>query len=193
MGGQECPSRDRMDGQTVVVTDASDDVSVEFAKECCSRGACRIILGCSDLNRGKSAAAELSKPFPEAQVTALPLTLSEDESLQQFSNAVSAEVPNIDVLVINTRKSSNYHQIFSRPFALIFMLLPLLRKSSNGRVISVLSEKWSSVEVRDLDCAESDVEEKALARAHLALLAATKWISRKCTGMIRSQFQAVHS
>lgn len=184
MGGQECPSRDRMDGQTVVVTDGSDDVSVEFAKECCSRGASRIILGCSDLNQGNTTAAGLKKPFPDAQVMALPLSLSEDDSLQQFSNAVSAEVPNIDVLVINTRNSSNNQQIFRRPFALIFMLLPLLRKSSNGRVISVLSEKLSSVEVRDLDCAESDLEEKALAKAHLALLSATKWISRKCTGMI---------
>lgn len=181
MGGQECPSKDRLDGKTVVITDGTDEVSETFVKECCARGAANIVLGCANQKKSKSKAAELTKSFPDVKIIEKSLNLCSDESIKKFSNELLTEVQKIDILVINTRKSSNVKQVFRGPFALVFSLLSLLRNSNNGRVISVVDEQYSSVDVKDL---KSLTENDSIQKFHAALLSATKWIARKCKGKI---------
>lgn len=180
MGGQECPSRDRLDGKLVVITNGSDEVSAEFAKECCLRGAIAIILGCVDIIKGKIISDDLIKNFPDIKITVKSLDLSKENSIQTFSNALSIEVQKIDILVINTRKSSNLQQIFRGPFTIIFSLLSLLRNAQNGRIISIVNEKYSSIDVKELQ--NLNKIDLIYEKSHLALLAAIKWISKKCKG-----------
>lgn len=184
MGGQECPSKDRLDGQTIVVVDGTDAVSSEVIRECCARGAAHIILGCCDVNDGQAAVEQLKDVYADIRFTVKQLNLSEIDSIHEFSQTIPKEVEKIDLLVNNTRNLAAEQQIFRGSFALIFSLLPVLRKSTNGRVVNVVNETFSTVGFGDFDAtANATGDGKSCGVGHLALLAATKWIAMKSKGM----------
>lgn len=196
MGGQSCPSEEKLSDRVIVVTNGTDDVSIEVAKECCARNATCVVLVCRDEDEERKASTIIGKINTTVRLDIRRLDNFSHESIRKFVKSIELEFQAIDVLINNeslvVATPDSFRHIYYGQLLLATEFIPLLRKADGGgRIINVLHESYGNVNLKEIiNLAASSAACDSFARAQLALLTATKFISQKLKGTIYSRSMA---
>ncbi|KAL1498221.1 hypothetical protein ABEB36_009055 [Hypothenemus hampei] len=152
-----CKSNVCLVGKTAIVTGANSALNLtgigyDTAEDFAKRGA-RVILACRDPGRGKDAVERIIRATDNANVIYKPLDLSSFQSIKAFADDVKNSEERLDILVnnagvggfVNTSTGENGLLLvmlcnYYGPFLLTNLLLPLLIKTENSRIVNVSSE-----------------------------------------------------
>ena len=176
----EIPSQS---GKTAVVTGATGGLGYETALALAKAG-CEVILTGRDERKGQAAIEKISRDVIGANVSYQPLDLANLASIADFAQRMHAR-PSLDLLINNagvmalprrqttadgfeTQFGTNY----LGHFALTARLMPLLRRASGPRVVSVssLAHRTGSIDFNDLQGARVYSPWKAYGQSKLACL-----------------------
>ena len=137
-------------GKLVVVTGGNSGIGYEAALALAGKNA-QVILAVRSANKGEEAASAIRQKYPQAQVTVMPLDLSDLKNVRAFAQAFLAKYDRLDILINNAgvmalpaRKTADgFEMQFGTNhlghFALTGLLLPILKATSNARVVTVSS------------------------------------------------------
>jgi len=188
-----CKSKKRIDGQVAIVTGANSGIGYETAKELVRRGA-KVIVACRDITKAQDACYQISSETGSKKVIPKALDLSSMKSVRDFANEVLSEETRLDILVNNAgiaglRKTITDEGLELQfatnhfgPFLLTNILLELMRKTGNARIISVSSLAHNWTKELDVDNLNSDKkwEPKVLyARAKLCNILFIRELARR--------------
>jgi NAD(P)-dependent dehydrogenase (short-subunit alcohol dehydrogenase family) len=137
-------------GRTVLVTGANSGLGLRTAEALAAKGA-QVLMGCRDATRGETARSEVAAgatgPAPEV----VPLDLADLGSVRDAAQSVAEAVERLDVLVNNAgvmamplrRTVDGFELQFATNhlghYALTGRLLPVLRRATGPRVVTVSS------------------------------------------------------
>ena len=140
----------RMDGKTVLITGANSGIGYETAKLLAARGA-KLVLGVRDLAKGRRAVTTICEATPAVQIDLLPLDLADLASIGRFAEEVRGNKRRLDALINNAGVMAipqrctvdGFEMQFGTNhlghFALTGLLLPLLLRTPNARVVTISS------------------------------------------------------
>ncbi len=140
-----------MKDKVVLITGASSGIGLEIARQLAELGA-HIVMVCRDMRRGEAAQASIAAVTSETVPKIFYADLSSRDSIQRLAEQIRQQYDRIDVLINNAgavfarRELSvdGIEKTFATnhlaPFALTGLLFDLLRRSSEGRVVTVSSE-----------------------------------------------------
>jgi len=138
-------------GRTIVVTGANSGLGFLTSLELAKRGA-HVIMTARDMEKGRSAEARIRAVHPKAGVELRPLDLADLDQVRAFGDRLLADGTAVDVLVNNagimmpprslTRQGHELQFGVNHlaHFALTGLLLPRLRQSRDGRVVTISSD-----------------------------------------------------
>src|SRR5579862_9282606 len=142
-----------------LITGANKGIGHEAARGLGAKGV-TVLLGCRDEQRGRVAASQLRSEGIEARQ--LHLDVTDPASVQQAVGQVQREFGRLDILVNNAGISVEHgaqatvdgmRRIFeTNLFGLVAVTLafePLLRASSNGRIVNVSSSLGSLTRLQE--------------------------------------------
>lgn len=150
-------------GKTAVITGATSGIGLAAAKLFALHGARVIGIG-RDSGRCSNAEAEIQETCPGARVTFLLADLSSQQQIRKLAEDIRAELSRehftgLDILVNNAGTYSQ-NKIFTpdgiektmavnhlAPFLLTDCLLPELKRSPDGRVITISSDSHYSMTI----------------------------------------------
>ena len=152
-----------MKGKIVIVTGANAGIGKATAAQLCDRGA-TVILACRCKERGEAAIRELSCVDGRC-MELMPLDLADLDSVRAFAKAFAEKYDRLDALINNAgilaRRRAQTKQGFEMSFGvnylgaflLTMLLLPLLEKSEQGRIVMMTSiaHGWGDVRFDDLN------------------------------------------
>lgn len=156
-----------------LVTGANKGIGFHTARQLAQRGL-TVLLGSRDVERGNHAAATRASEGLDVHV--VRLDVSDDASVQAAAEQIALEHQRLDVLINNAgiagglaRSSEVTRYDLSRTFetnvfglaSVTNFFLPLLRKSSHGRVVNVSSELGSPRLMNDPDAWYSSLNNAA--------------------------------
>jgi NAD(P)-dependent dehydrogenase (short-subunit alcohol dehydrogenase family) len=180
------------DGKTVVVTGANSGLGFEASKLLAARGA-RVILAVRNMAKGREAVTRICDEVPSAQLELLPLDLADLGSVGRFAEEVRgaqsrlhALINNAGVMAIPQRSTADgFEMQFGTNhlghFALTGLLLPLLLRTPDSRVVTVSSgiHVIGRINFDDLQSEERYSDFRAYAQSKLANLLFTYELQRK--------------
>lgn len=139
-------------GKTIaLVTGANRGIGFEIARQLAQKGSF-VLIGARDLARGERAAVQLREEGFDARSVALDVT--DEASIQRAARWIDAEFGRLDILVNNAGIAiddqapslvstgvlrQTYETNFFGPVAVTQAMVPLLRKSSAGRIVNLSS------------------------------------------------------
>ncbi|MEG1523448.1 MAG: SDR family oxidoreductase [Clostridia bacterium] len=152
-----------MQGKLCIVTGANTGIGKATVLALADRGA-QVIMACRSQERGQRALDELMQT-PGRSLTLLPIDLADLASVRQFAEMIYATYDHVDVLINNAGMLARERQLSKDGFEMMFqvnylghflltiLLLPLLRRAKQGRIImtSSLAHKWTDVRFDDLN------------------------------------------
>jgi len=143
---------DRHKGKVALVTGANKGIGFEVVRQLGKAGM-TVLLGARDAGRGAEAAAKLQAEGLD--VRELPLDLGDEATIRTAAETIEREHGHLDVLVNNAGISvagdgppsgadlevvrSTFETNFFATLAVTQAMLPLVRKSSAGRIVNVSS------------------------------------------------------
>jgi retinol dehydrogenase-12 len=139
-----------MSGKTCLVTGATSGIGKETALRLTTLGATVIIVG-RDAARGETAAEEIRRRVPDAQVQTMAADLSSMTQVRRVAVVVGAAPHRLDVLINNAGVIMTRRQLTAEgaevtfatnhlgPFLLTNLLRGLLERSAPARVVTVSS------------------------------------------------------
>ncbi|TFH06460.1 MAG: SDR family oxidoreductase, partial [Spirochaetales bacterium] len=153
-----------MHGRTVLITGATSGIGLETAREIARREA-TVLMGCRNLQKASVVRDELVSQTGNADIRVLPVDLAPLASVRAFAGVLEKEIPQLDVLVNNAGAFSMTRETTSDgfeltmgtnhlgPFLLTHLLVPLLARGSNARVVNVASDayKYGRIRFDDFD------------------------------------------
>jgi NAD(P)-dependent dehydrogenase (short-subunit alcohol dehydrogenase family) len=137
-------------GKTFVVTGGNTGIGFATVSALAAKRG-RVILACRNLDKGNAALAAIKARQSDADVSVGQLDLASLASVRAFSERLTNELPQIDALINNAgvmmvpqgRTVDGFETQFGTNvlghFALTGLLLPLLNKASQGRVVTLSS------------------------------------------------------
>jgi NAD(P)-dependent dehydrogenase (short-subunit alcohol dehydrogenase family) len=175
-----------LSGKTFVVTGANSGIGYEAARALAKKRA-SVVLGCRNLEKGRSAVDAIHKEAPDASLELEQLDLGELASVRAFAEKVSNRHRRLDVLVNNagvmaiprrTTRDGFEMQIGTNHlghFALTGLLLNRLAGSAPARVVTVSSMahvmgKFGALDPDDLRLEQNYAKWGAYGRSKLANL-----------------------
>lgn len=145
---QDMPSQT---GRIVLVTGGTSGMGYEDALAL-SRSGAEVIIAARNAERGRQAIANIKQAVPEARVQFEAVDLANLQSVRDLANRLQARLPKLDVLInsaaimsppVRGVSADGYEMQLATnylgPFALTGLLMPLLRKSDDPRVVSLSS------------------------------------------------------
>ena len=140
-----------MKDKICLVTGANTGIGFETAKSLCEKGA-TVILVCRSLDKANKAIEEIKKGIPQAIALPAVADLSSQADIRELAAKLKTQFPKIDVLINNAGSWFSNFEITEdgierqwainhlAPFLLTHLLLPLLVKSEDPRIITVSSD-----------------------------------------------------
>ena len=151
------------ENKIVLITGANKGIGFEAARQIGRQGP-TMLIGARDQTRGEAAAAALRKESIKAEFVAIDVT--DDASVSAAAKGIAAKHARLDVLVNNAgvnvdlgKKPSEMSIAALRQtlatnldgvIRTTLALLPLLKKSADGRIINV-SSTWGSIAAMSQD------------------------------------------
>jgi NAD(P)-dependent dehydrogenase (short-subunit alcohol dehydrogenase family) len=145
-------------GRTAIVTGGNSGIGYETALVLAGKNA-RVILAVRNMNKGEEAARNIRQRYPQALVTVMTLDLSDLKSVRAFAQNFLIQSDRLDLLINNAgvmalpkRKTTDgFEMQFGTNhlghFALTGLLLPVLKKTSGARVVTVSSAMHMSGDI----------------------------------------------
>ncbi|CAF4413738.1 unnamed protein product [Rotaria sp. Silwood2] len=96
----QCPSHDRMDGKTVVITGSNTGIGKYTAIELAKRGA-HVILACRDRKRAEKALKDICRLSGNNNVEIEILDLASLKSVRECAKRLRRRLSKLDVLINN--------------------------------------------------------------------------------------------
>ena len=172
-----------MNGRTVVITGANSGIGFEAAKELAKKGA-HVILAVRNEEKGLEAIERISKEHKKASVELMKLDLADLESIRSFGNTFMERFENLDLLINNAgvmippygKTKDGFELQFGSNhlghFALTGLLLPLLIKTPESRVVTLssIAHRGASIDFDNLDGANGYKAMKFYGQSKLANL-----------------------
>jgi NAD(P)-dependent dehydrogenase (short-subunit alcohol dehydrogenase family) len=135
-------------GKVVIVTGGNSGIGYEAALALAGKNA-QVILAVRSVDKGEEAAQLIRQRYPQAQVIVMALDLSDLKSVRAFAENFLKQYQRLDVLINNAgvmalpkRKTADgFEMQFGTNhlghFALTGLLLPVLKATPNGRIVTV--------------------------------------------------------
>jgi NAD(P)-dependent dehydrogenase (short-subunit alcohol dehydrogenase family) len=149
-------------GKIALVTGANQGIGLETARQLAELGF-TVLMGCRDLQKGTAALQQIQKPELELQLIQLDTTSPSDR--QAAFEKIEQNFGRLDVLINNAGIALDKHSIpsqvseelirrtfdtnFFSVVSLTQLLLPLIQKSSAGRIVNLSSNLGSLTEHSD--------------------------------------------
>ncbi|ANU24101.1 oxidoreductase [Planococcus donghaensis] len=170
-------------GKTAIITGGNSGLGFETAKGLITKGA-TVILAVRNIEKGHSARKELQKLYTSARIIVMPLDLASLDSIRSFVEQVKTSFDTLDLLINNAgimappfgKTADGFELQFGSNhlghFALTALLLPLLEKTPNSRIVTVSSRAHSrgAIDFDNLDGAKSYHAKKFYNQSKLANL-----------------------
>ncbi len=170
-------------GHLAIVTGANTGLGYDTALALAGKG-CAVVLACRNMDKARKARLEILKPFPKATIECLSLDLSSQQSVRAFVTAFTENYDKLDLLINNagimmppfslsedgfeSQLAANY----LGHFALTGLLLPLLTRTPNSRIVSLssLAHNWGGIRFDDINFARGYNKRAAYGQSKLACL-----------------------
>ncbi len=136
--------------KTILVTGATSGIGLETAKELAALGHEVVLHGRSE-EKAQRARETIRRALPDAVLHTAHADLSDPDEIRRLAHDLATRLPRLDVLINNAGVYMNERALtrhgfettlavnYLAPFLLTRLLLPLLRKSSEPRVVTVSS------------------------------------------------------
>lgn len=178
-------------GKIVIVTGANAGIGKATARQLADLGA-TVVLACRSKERGETALSELMCVGGRC-FDLMPLDLADLESVRAFAAAFAEKYGRLDALINNAgllgRRRAETKQGFELSFGvnylgtflLTMLLLPLLEKSEQGRVVMMTSiaHGWGDVRFDDLNYTRGYNRFAAYGHSKLCCLLFTRSLAEK--------------
>tara|TARA_B100001564_G_scaffold71462_1_gene56745 strand:+ start:214 stop:1119 length:906 start_codon:yes stop_codon:yes gene_type:complete len=137
-------------GKVVIITGSNTGIGYHMAYGLASKGA-NVVMACRNLEKASDSRNKILKDFPKANIKLYQLDLADLDNIKYFANKFINENDKLDILINNagvmippySKTKNNFELQFGTNhlghFALTGLLLPLLEKNDNGRIITVSS------------------------------------------------------
>lgn len=137
-------------GKRVIITGANSGIGFEAAKALSQKGA-QVILAVRNIQKGNTAVESILKEQPQATLEVMKLDLADLENIREFVKKYRSHYESLDILINNAgvmvpplqKTRDGFELQFGSNhlghFALTGLLLPLLKKTTNSRVVSISS------------------------------------------------------
>lgn len=197
--------KENMTGKIVIVTGANSGIGKATARQLADLGA-TVVLACRCKERAEAALCELNCVEGRC-FDLLPLDLADLESVRAFAVAFAAKYDHLDALINNAgilgRRRVETKQGFEMSFGvnylgaflLTMLLLPLLEKSEQGRIVMMTSvaHAWGTVRFDDLNYTRGYNRFAAYGHSKLCNLLFTRALAQKLRARgSRVTINAVH-
>ena len=194
-----------MTGKIVIVTGANSGIGKATARQLADLGA-TVVLACRCKERAEAALCELNCVEGRC-FDLLPLDLADLESVRAFAAMFAAKYDRLDALINNAgilgRRRAETKQGFEMSFGvnylgaflLTMLLLPLLEKSEQGRIVMMTSvaHAWGTVRFDDLNYTRGYNRFAAYGHSKLCNLLFTRALAQKLRARgSRITINAVH-
>jgi len=178
-------------GKVVIVTGANAGIGKATARQLADRGA-TVVLACRSKERGEAALGELSCVDGRC-FDLMRLDLSDLDSVRAFAAAFTEKYGRLDALINNAGILGRHRELTRQGFELAFcvnylgaflltmLLLPLLEKSEQGRVVMMTSiaHGWGDVRFDDLNFSRGYNRFAAYGHSKLCTLLFTRALAEK--------------
>lgn len=137
-------------GKTIIVTGGNSGLGFESVKAFAEKGA-EVILACRVIEKGEDAKAEILKQNPGGKIEVAEIDLADLKSVRRFSSNFKQNYTRLDVLMNNAgimttpyfKTNDGFEGQMGTNhlghFALTGLLLDLIQKTSDSRVVNVSS------------------------------------------------------
>ncbi|WP_282020163.1 oxidoreductase [Planomicrobium okeanokoites] len=153
-----------MTGKTAIITGANSGLGLETAKIFAGRGA-RVVLAVRDIEKGNTAVQEITEESSRTTVEVMNLDLADLDSVHAFAEAFISRFDSLDLLINNAgvmtppyaKTKDGFELQFGSNhlghFALTGLLLPLLIRTENSRVVTLssLAHRKAAIDFENLD------------------------------------------
>ncbi|XP_053567897.1 retinol dehydrogenase 13 [Bombina bombina] len=195
-GGGICPSKETIEGKTVIVTGANTGIGKETALELAKRGG-KVIMACRDMGKCEDAAREIRGKTLSHNVFAKHLDLASSKSIKEFAKQILEEEEHVDILINNAavmrcphwKTEDNFEMQFGvnhlGHFLLTNLLLEKLKTSGNSRIINVssLAHIAGEIDFDDINCEKKKYNTKAAyCQSKLANVLFTNELAKRLQG-----------
>lgn len=204
--GRMCPSDERLDGKTVIITGANSGIGKETARELFARGA-RIVMACRNDARAAVAAEEIrnADKARSTDIVTKKLDLASINSIRKFAKDILTTEHNIDILINNagvmicprTLTEDGIELQFGvnhlGHFLLTNLLLHRIKASAPSRIVNVSSvaHKYGKINFNDIHMEHNYDPIKAYCQSKLANLLFSRELARRLEGT-RVSVYALH-
>ncbi len=180
-------------GKVFVITGATSGLGKEAARVLAGKNA-KVVLAVRNLQKGENVAESIRKTYPLSTVEIQKLDLTSLESIRDFADRFLREHDRLDVLINNAgimmcpySKTMDGFEIQMGTnhlghFALTGLLMPLLKKTKDSRIVvtSSLGHKMGDIDLSDINWESRDYKTmKAYSDSKLANLYFAYELARK--------------
>lgn len=179
-------------GKIAIITGANSGIGYEAAEILAQKGA-HVVLAVRSENKGVKAAREIRSRLPTADLEVMELDLASQASIRAFADAFAAKHDRLDLLINNAgvmaiprRETADGFEMqlgtnHLGHFALTGLLLPLILKTPQARIVTVSSgvHQMGQINFDDLQSRQSYKKWGAYAQSKLANLLFAYELQRK--------------
>lgn len=155
--------RENLSGQTVIITGANSGIGFEAARKLSDKGA-HVILAVRNEEKGKAAVDSILQGNGKASVEMMKLDLADLASVRYFTSAIIEKYKHLHILINNAgvmippygKTKDGFELQFGSNhlghFALTGLLLPILKKTPESRVVilSSIAHRGASIDFDNL-------------------------------------------
>ena len=150
--------------KVIVITGASSGLGKEASKILSAKNA-TVIMAVRNTKKAKIVAEEIEKQNPNAKIDIREMNLSSLQSVRDFSDGIKSDYAKVDILINNAGimacpfdKTKDGYEIQMGTnhlghFALTGLLMPLLHKAKNARIVatSSIGHKMGNIDFTDIN------------------------------------------